>query len=154
DRHHSGKGATGPDRVQLLCPGGGGQRGARLLEAELGEFRVAGSHGISPAQKDQMEMAVQAQLSEKATAPFQLDAVPSSFRSASAFPAREGNITYGFAVLFFTGAVLEAARASANYLSRHLGLALRNLDRFTEVEDLAYLDDLTHLFNVRYLDLV
>jgi diguanylate cyclase (GGDEF)-like protein len=48
----------------------------------------------------------------------------------------------------------ENSRPSANYLSRHLGLALRNLDRFTEVEDLAYLDDLTHLFNLRYLDLV
>ena len=36
---------------------------------------------------------------------------------------------------------------------QHLGLALRNLDRFAEVQDLAYLDDLTHLFNLRYLQL-
>jgi len=124
------------------------------LRQSSGEFRVEGVHGIDPAQKDDLGKAVQAQLSEKASAPLQLDAVPPPFRSAIAFPAREANSTYGFVVLFFLGPVPEAARASANYLSRHLGLALRNLDRFTEVEDLAYLDDLTHLFNVRYLDLV
>jgi diguanylate cyclase (GGDEF)-like protein len=50
--------------------------------------------------------------------------------------------------------VPEAAAAAATYLSRHLGLALHNVGRFAEVEDLAYLDDLTHLFNSRYLHLV
>jgi diguanylate cyclase (GGDEF)-like protein len=57
-------------------------------------------------------------------------------------------------VLLYPGEVPEDATAAAIYLSRHLGLALRNLGRFAEVEDLAYLDDLTHLFNLRYLQLV
>lgn len=43
---------------------------------------------------------------------------------------------------------------SATFLCRHLGLALRNLGRLKQVEHLAYLDDLTHLYNTRYLDVV
>jgi diguanylate cyclase (GGDEF)-like protein len=43
---------------------------------------------------------------------------------------------------------------SATFLCRRLGLALRNLGRLKQVEHLAYLDDLTHLYNTRYLDLV
>jgi diguanylate cyclase (GGDEF)-like protein len=44
-------------------------------------------------------------------------------------------------------------RESAAFLARHLALALRNLGRLQQVEHLAYLDDLTHLYNTRYLDM-
>jgi diguanylate cyclase (GGDEF)-like protein len=43
---------------------------------------------------------------------------------------------------------------SAAFLARHLALALRNLGRLKQVEHLVYLDDLTHLYNTRYLDVV
>jgi diguanylate cyclase (GGDEF)-like protein len=43
---------------------------------------------------------------------------------------------------------------SATFLCRHLGMALRNLGRLKQVEHLAYLDDLTHLYNTRYLEVV
>src|SRR5918996_2972949 len=69
-------------------------------------------------------------------------------------PARDGDTTFGLVVLLFASEPAEEAEASAEYLARHLGLALRNLGRFAEVEDLAYLDDLTHLFNLRYLDMM
>ncbi len=124
------------------------------LRQSSGEFHLEGVYGIDAPQRDELGTAAHAQLNEKAIAHFPLDVVPPPFRSAIAFPAREASTTYGFAVLFFMDSVPESAKTSANYLSRHLGLALRNLDRFTEVEDLAYVDDLTHLFNVRYLDLV
>jgi diguanylate cyclase (GGDEF)-like protein len=42
----------------------------------------------------------------------------------------------------------------AAFLARHFALALRNLGRFKQVEHLAYLDDLTHLYNTRYLEMV
>jgi len=42
---------------------------------------------------------------------------------------------------------------NAAFLCRHLGIALRNLGRLMQVEHLVYLDDLTHLYNTRYLDL-
>lgn len=124
------------------------------LRQTSGEFRIEGLHGVDGAQVELLAGAIHGNLNDKAETPFQIKGVPAPFRSATAFPAREAETTYGFAVLLFTGVVPDAARASANYLSRHLGLALRNLGRFSEVEDLAYLDDLTHLFNIRYLDLV
>jgi two-component system cell cycle response regulator len=124
------------------------------IRQSSGEFRVEGLHGIERGSEAPYAFAVQSALDDKASAPFPIDRLPSPYRAALALPAREADTTYGFAVLLFRGAIPEGSKASANYLSRHLGLALRNLDRFTEVEDLAYLDDLTHLFNVRYLDLV
>jgi len=57
-------------------------------------------------------------------------------------------------LLLYTGPIPADGVASATYLTRHLGLALRTLGKFAEVEDLVYLDDLTHLFNSRYLELV
>jgi diguanylate cyclase (GGDEF)-like protein len=56
--------------------------------------------------------------------------------------------------MLFEGSIDQDVLEPAVYLAKHLGLALKNLGRFAEVEDLAYLDDLTHLFNLRYLDLV
>jgi len=43
------------------------------------------------------------------------------------------------------------ALANANYLAEHVALALHHIHRLTAAEDLAYLDDLTKLYNVRFL---
>ncbi len=124
------------------------------IRQSSGGFRVEGLHGIDKGSETPYAAAVQPFFDETATAPFSVDGIPSPYRTALVYPARDANTTYGFTVLLFRASMPENSRPSANYLSRHLGLALRNLDRFTEVEDLAYLDDLTHLFNLRYLDLV
>lgn len=44
-------------------------------------------------------------------------------------------------------------QARAMLVARHAGLALQNLGRLEEARDLAFIDDLTRLFNTRYLDL-
>jgi diguanylate cyclase (GGDEF)-like protein len=119
-----------------------------------GEFRLDGLHGIERGSEGPFTAALAPALDEQASSAVSVDDLPPPYRTALVFPARDADTTYGFAVLLFRGAAPKGSRTSSNYLSRHLGLALRNLDRFTEVEDLAYLDDLTHLFNVRYLDLV
>ena len=124
------------------------------IRQSSGGFRLEGLHGIDKGSETPYAAAVQPFFDETATAPFAVDGIPSPYRTALIYPARDANTTYGFTVLLFRASMPENSRPSANYLSRHLGLALRNLDRFTEVEDLAYLDDLTHLFNLRYLDLV
>ncbi len=46
-----------------------------------------------------------------------------------------------------------AALSNAGFLARHLALALRNLRRLSAAEDLAFRDDLTRLYNLRYLHL-
>jgi two-component system, cell cycle response regulator len=43
---------------------------------------------------------------------------------------------------------------SVEFVCSHLALALRTLGRLKQVEHLAYLDHLTHLYNTRFLDLV
>ena len=82
----------------------------------------------------------------------ELRELPSPFAQARAFPAADGDSVLGHAVLLFDEPPTESAAEASTYLARHLALALRNLGRFAEVEDLAYLDDLTRLYNARYLD--
>jgi diguanylate cyclase (GGDEF)-like protein len=76
------------------------------------------------------------------------------FTDVWVLPALDSGTAWGHAVLLFQETAHKEAESNAIYLARHVGIALRNLGRFAEVEDLAYLDDLTHLFNVRYLELV
>jgi diguanylate cyclase (GGDEF)-like protein len=83
-----------------------------------------------------------------------LDGLPGCWPRALAIPAIEGEDLLGYALLLYPGSPPEGIAEATDYLARCLALALRNLGRIAEVEDLAYLDDLTHLFNTRYLHLV
>jgi diguanylate cyclase (GGDEF)-like protein len=84
----------------------------------------------------------------------QLDDVPGPYETAFVLPIVDGETKLGAVLLLFAGDLPEAGVEAGAYLGRHLALALKNLGRFAEVEDLVYLDDLTHLFNSRYLELV
>ncbi len=81
-------------------------------------------------------------------------ALPHGLSSALVVPARDGDRAIGAAVLVFTQPVPDGAADAATYLGHHLALALRNFGQYAAVEDLIYLDDLTHLFNRRYLEVV
>jgi diguanylate cyclase (GGDEF)-like protein len=100
------------------------------------------------------QVAAVARQLEPSDRPVALSPTPAPFSSGWAFPATDAGTTFGHAVLLFQGAVPEEAVPAATFLSKHLALAWRNLGRFAEVEDLAYLDDHTGLFNMRYLELV
>jgi len=76
------------------------------------------------------------------------------FETAHLVPVSEGEALYGAVLLFFKNDISDVGVAGAPFLARHLGLALKNLGKFAAVEDLVYLDDLTHLFNSRYFELV
>lgn len=76
------------------------------------------------------------------------------FDTAFLVPVYEGDSLHGAVLLFFREDISDAGVSGAPFLARHLGLALKNLGKFAAVEDLVYLDDLTHLFNSRYLQLV
>ncbi|HVE84562.1 MAG TPA: diguanylate cyclase [Myxococcales bacterium] len=116
--------------------------------------------GQSVQSSQGVEADVEAQLAARARQldpgqrPVKLADPPAPFQHAWAFPATEGGTTFGHAVLLFTGKPPPTALSAATFLGEHLALAWRNLGRFAEVEDLAYLDDHTRLFNMRYLDLV
>lgn len=78
----------------------------------------------------------------------------SGFDTAFLVPVVEHETQLGAVALYFKDSVSDAGIQGAPFLARHLALALRNLDKFAAVEDLVYLDDLTHLFNSRYLELI
>ncbi|HET9598364.1 MAG TPA: GGDEF domain-containing protein, partial [Anaeromyxobacteraceae bacterium] len=72
---------------------------------------------------------------------------------AAVLPVADGAARLG--VIAAPGVDADADRLrSAEFVCSHLALALRTLGHLRQVEHLAYLDDLTHLYNTRFLDLV
>ncbi|GAO03537.1 diguanylate cyclase [Anaeromyxobacter sp. PSR-1] len=68
-------------------------------------------------------------------------------------PVTEEGALLGAVAVHAPGPLDPTGAEAVGYLCRNLGLALRNLGRLRQVEHLAYLDDLTHLYNTRYLDM-
>ncbi|HEX8441229.1 diguanylate cyclase [Archangium sp.] len=83
-----------------------------------------------------------------------LEGVPGPWPRALVVPAVDGEDLLGHTVLLYPDSPPEGITEATGFLARCLALALRNMGRIAEVEDLAYLDDLTHLFNTRYLHMV
>src|SRR6266540_80525 len=73
-------------------------------------------------------------------------------REAACLTVVDDGALVGAVVLLGEGALARTAAEGAAFLCRHLGIALHNLGRLRQVEHLAYLDDLTHLYNTRFLD--
>jgi len=79
---------------------------------------------------------------------------PGGATHALCLPVADEHGVLGAAVALLQEPPSPDRLSSATFLCRNLGLALRNLGRLKQVEHLAYLDDLTHLYNTRYLDVV
>lgn len=126
-----------------------------LFQADgTGRSRLLGQQGLSSQSLEASVLtAVTPRLGESREARV-LDELPGPFPRALIVPAIEGEDLLGYALLLYPGSPPEGIAEATGFLARCLALALRNLGRIAEVEDLAYLDDLTHLFNVRYLHLV
>ncbi len=126
-----------------------------VLKSDEG-WRVEAQHGLIDVESEPVAEKIELALLEG----FELKGqelpleLPSPFETAYLVPAMNADQALGAVVMLFTGEIPEVGLASAGTLALHLGLALRNLGKFAEVEDLVYLDDLTHLFNSRYLELV
>jgi diguanylate cyclase (GGDEF)-like protein len=73
-------------------------------------------------------------------------------RRLLAVPVKDGTTVLG-AVLVPAEHLTPDRLARAEFVCRQLGLALRTVGKLRQVEHLAYLDDLTHLYNVRFLDI-
>jgi two-component system cell cycle response regulator len=152
--------ATTLDKEQLIHTTLGaftqvtGAQGVLLYLRDGGsEFSLHGSEGVPEEMQSSIGQFFDGRLKNGTPTAGQFEDIP-GFDNALVFPAEDNDATWGLVVLLFRDAIPDSAAQSATYLSRHLGLALRNVGRFAEVEDLAYLDDLTHLFNIRYLQLV
>ena len=128
---------------------------AALLErASDGAWVLSGAHGVDYGPASELLESCRAEL--EALAP-ERSAELAGPRGGPLSPVRllpvteEGAVLGAIAVV--GGAALDATGAEATgFLCRNLGLALRNLGRLRQGEHLAYLDDLTHLYNTRYLE--
>jgi diguanylate cyclase (GGDEF)-like protein len=78
---------------------------------------------------------------------------PRGARSAACLPVVDEGTVLGTIAVLLPGELTPDPAERAAFLCRHLGIALHNLGRLRQVEHLAYLDDLTHLYNLRYLEL-
>jgi diguanylate cyclase (GGDEF)-like protein len=89
-----------------------------------------------------------------AVVPVRLDAPfgPHGVREAACLTVVDDGTLVGAVVVLGEAVLAPSAAEGAAFLCRNLALALQNLGRIRQVEHLAYLDDLTHLYNVRYLD--
>jgi diguanylate cyclase (GGDEF)-like protein len=135
-----------------------GSPGCVLVErTQGGAFALSGAHGLEYAEAADLLGACRPALDGlDAYGPAVTDVplparVRGMARAALLTVTEEGTLVGAVAVLC-DAELPHAVAENAAFLCRHLGMALRNLGRLNEVETLAYLDDLTHLYNVRYLD--
>jgi len=136
--------------------------GPAALLAELaggGEWVLSGAHGLEYQAAAEVLAAARGALpglADRGVATVTLPPGewPGGATHALCLPVGDEGGQLGAAVSLLVELPSPERLGSATFLCRHLGLALRNLGRLKQVEHLAYLDDLTHLYNTRYLDVV
>jgi two-component system cell cycle response regulator len=138
-----------------------GSPAAVLLERTAdGAFVPSGAHGMEYAEAADL-LGLCGPVLETldaygpAVKPVALDSPmgPRRAREAACLTVVDDGALVGAVVVLGDGELPPAAAEGGAFLCRHLGIALQNLGRLKQVEHLAFLDDLTHLYNVRYLDL-
>jgi diguanylate cyclase (GGDEF)-like protein len=132
-----------------------GATGAILAERTgSGSWICSGAHGLTlDAGAKLMEAALPA-LADLAAGHVQQIALPAGAEPPRALVIPVADEAVLGAAVIPIGASPSAERlALAELVARYTGLALHNLGRLEEARDLAYVDDLTQLFNTRYLDL-
>jgi diguanylate cyclase (GGDEF)-like protein len=133
-------------------------RGCVLAELSAdGAFVPSGAHGLEYGEAADLLAACRSALDGlDAYGPAVTDVplpdrFPGAPRAACLTVTEEGTLVGAVAVLC-SAELPHGIAENAAFLCRHLGIALRNLGRLTQVEHLAFLDDLTRLYNTRYLE--
>ena len=138
-----------------------GSCGAVFLERDAaGQLAPSGRVGLSETQaRVAVEAAADAVGRLAPDHPHDLPA-PSPMPAGSpaplvaVFPVADADTSHGVALALVTADVDPQALRRAEFVCSHLALALRTLGHLKHVEHLAYLDDLTHLYNTRFLEIV
>ncbi len=132
-----------------------GARAAALLERDsAGGWTLLGTHGIERDQAEALVAAVRPRLGELGAQASLSLPLPSALPSGETvcLPVSDGSELLAAVCVLVPDLAWERA-GRAVFICRHLGMALRTLGRLRHVEHLAYLDDLTHLYNTRFLDI-
>ncbi|MGV3622768.1 MAG: diguanylate cyclase [Archangium sp.] len=126
-----------------------------VFTKEDGVLELTASQGFGEVPRGVIELQTLEKVREAAPAiervgqELEIDGL--EFAASYLVPVYEGESLHGAVLVFFRGDLHEDCVTAAPFLARHVALALKNLGKFAAVEDLVYLDDLTHLFNSRYL---
>jgi diguanylate cyclase (GGDEF)-like protein len=131
-----------------------------LLEpaGEGGGWEVSGAHGLERAEAEKVRDAVREALPDltrdrPVAVRTPAGVGPEGHGHLVCLPvSAEESVLVGAAAVLLREPLSEVVADGAAFLTRHLGLALANVGRLRQVEHLAFLDDLTHLYNTRYLD--
>jgi CheY-like chemotaxis protein len=126
-----------------------GAEGVLLWSRSGDTVRLEGSEGVSSEVLRHLVVRFDAELPDLPARPLE---APWAEGRVLGFPVGESGRHRGWALLLTRGPATDTLREAAEYLARHLALAWDHVERFARVEDLAYLDDLTRLYNARYLD--
>jgi two-component system cell cycle response regulator len=130
-------------------------RGGVLAEpAASGAWSLSGSHGLPLEVAAALFEAAKPELAALDASAVRRVALPAGAVTPQALviPIADERLL-GAAIVPVDAEPTAERLARAQLVARHAGLALNNLGRLEEARDLAYIDDLTQLFNTRYLDL-
>ncbi len=133
-----------------------GAKAAALLERDgAGGWALLGAHGIDRHQAEDLTAAVRPRLGELGAEISLSLPLPDNLPPGRTIclPVSDGSQLLAAVCVLVPDLPWERA-GRAVFVCRHLGMALRTLGRLRQVEHLAYLDDLTHLYNTRFLDIV
>ncbi|MGC3999659.1 MAG: diguanylate cyclase [Anaeromyxobacter sp.] len=143
-----------PAALSAVCSACGSIAAALLERTGRGEWVLSGAHGLDYGPAAELLERCRASLAElKPEVPGTVALPGDAGGKALLLPVADEGTLAGAVAVLVQGELDATAREAVAFLSRHLALALRNLGRLQQVEHLAYLDDLTHLYNTRYLDL-
>lgn len=132
-----------------------GAAGAALVELTAsGSWTFSGAHGLDADAASLLVGAAQPELPGLDAASIRRIALPAAAGAPRAvvIPVADEHLL-GAAILPVLTDPPAESLARALLVARHTGLGLHNLGRLEEARDLAYVDDLTRLFNTRYMDL-
>ena len=145
-----------PLALSALCAECGAPAAAMLECDEQGGWRLSGAHGLAPEAADALRDAVRPRLAELGLdGALSLDGVAAEGfpgPHALCLPVGDGTQLLGAVCLFVAGDLDFERAGRAAFICRHVGMALKTLGRLSQVEHLVYVDDLTHLYNSRFLD--
>ncbi|HZZ83635.1 MAG TPA: diguanylate cyclase [Anaeromyxobacteraceae bacterium] len=129
-------------------------KGAVLLErGRGGAFTATGRHEVQDAEAEALLEVCEERLPGLSAAePMTLPPL-ARLGVPVLFPVTDGETLLAAVCVIVPGPPSAERLGGAQFVCRHFGLALRTFGQLKQVEHLAYLDDLTHLYNCRFLDL-
>ncbi len=146
-----------PMALAAISSACGGAACALIERAGDGSYAASGLHGMSSSVASELLVTcgpvvetLDAYGPAVKAAPLPTPGPGGENRAACLTVVEEGTLVGSVAVLLHEDLSPPAAEGAA-FLCRHLAMALNNLGRLKQVEHLAYVDDLTHAYNTRYL---